>query len=442
MTDSQRRVVYTNPNAKKDNVSPLDKNTKDAERFLENGEFDEVIKSSNRALELGPKRIKPYIFKSIALQRKGKSEDALKCSESAIALADKNKDTEQLAAGHLRRGITLFHLNRIEDSQASINWAEEAGSKDKSLAVWKAKIDKKLQEKSDREEVKISRIPIDALPEEKPATKSSLPPAQKKQPITQTGSSGKKVVEVDDSSEDEDVKAALKEKEQYKQQVNAQAQKSKNLDIDPNNIRKDWFQSSNSVDISLFIKNVPKESAKVDFTAKEAILSFKQPTSGEPFKYTLGPFPYPIDSDSSSFKVFGTKVELSLKKAGPEKWSELTSSGGAATNTTSNESDSTVSLDSMRKALNEPKLPSMNGNKNWDKLAESQLAEDGGEDDENPNAFFEKLYENADEDTRRAMMKSFVESNGTSLSTDWSEVSKQKVETVPPEGMEPKSWKS
>lgn len=41
---------------------------------------------------------------------------------------------------------------------------------------------------------------------------------------------------------------------------------------------------------------------------------------------------------------------------------------------------------------------------------------------------------------RRAMMKSFTESNGTSLSTNWDEVGKGKVETVPPEGVEAKKW--
>ena len=38
------------------------------------------------------------------------------------------------------------------------------------------------------------------------------------------------------------------------------------------------------------------------------------------------------------------------------------------------------------------------------------------------------------------MMKSYTESNGTSLSTNWEEVSKGKVETLPPDGMEAKAW--
>lgn len=38
------------------------------------------------------------------------------------------------------------------------------------------------------------------------------------------------------------------------------------------------------------------------------------------------------------------------------------------------------------------------------------------------------------------MMKSFTESNGTSLSTDWTDVKDRTVETVPPEGVEAKKW--
>lgn len=38
------------------------------------------------------------------------------------------------------------------------------------------------------------------------------------------------------------------------------------------------------------------------------------------------------------------------------------------------------------------------------------------------------------------MMKSFTESNGTSLSTNWDDVKSKKVETVPPEGVEAKKW--
>lgn len=62
---------------------------------------------------------------------------------------------------------------------------------------------------------------------------------------------------------------------------------------------------------------------------------------------------------------------------------------------------------------------------NVDKIIEKELADNEPTDD--VNNFFKKLFGNADDDTKKAMMKSFIESGGTTLSTNWNEVKNKKI---------------
>lgn len=87
--------------------------------------------------------------------------------------------------------------------------------------------------------------------------------------------------------------------------------------------------------------------------------------------------------------------------------------------------------------------------KNWEGITTQILSSEKEKTtDEDPNVggdstlngFFQKIFGDADEDTKRAMMKSYSESGGTTLSTNWEEVSKGKVEVKPPAGSEWKKW--
>ncbi|KAG5543361.1 hypothetical protein RHGRI_016181 [Rhododendron griersonianum] len=87
-----------------------------------------------------------------------------------------------------------------------------------------------------------------------------------------------------------------------------------------------------------------------------------------------------------------------------------------------------------------PSYPSSKPRKvDWEKL-EAQEKEEKLDGDAALNKFFRDIYQDADEDTRRAMRKSFVESNGTVLSTNWNEVGSKMVEGSPPDDMEVKKW--
>lgn len=53
---------------------------------------------------------------------------------------------------------------------------------------------------------------------------------------------------------------------------------------------------------------------------------------------------------------------------------------------------------------------------------------------------FQKIYGSSSEEVRRAMNKSYMESGGTVLSTNWSEIGKDKVAVQPPDGTEFRKW--
>ncbi|CAI9578285.1 unnamed protein product [Staurois parvus] len=79
--------------------------------------------------------------------------------------------------------------------------------------------------------------------------------------------------------------------------------------------------------------------------------------------------------------------------------------------------------------------------RNWDKLVGEIKEEEKTEKLEGDaalNQLFQQIYSDGNDEVKRAMNKSFMESGGTVLSTNWSDVGKRKVDVNPPDDME---WK-
>ncbi|KAI4153098.1 MAG: hypothetical protein L6R39_001668 [Caloplaca ligustica] len=390
--------------------------------------YTDAIASNSQAVDY-------YIKRSTAYTRISPPDHAaaLFDAEIALTLASKRGKRELIIQAQLRRAIALFSLERYGDAKQCFEWVKQMDEKEKSLKIWEMKLDSKLKDLSEHDEkakVAVKQYPNVEVP--------AVPEAKK-----ETNAAAVKPVESTSNGAEQSTAPA-------------------GVQTPANKIRHEWYQTQDTVVVSLFAKGVPKDKATIDIRDRSLSISFPLPT-GSDYDFSLDPLQSKINPSASTAKVMSTKVEFLLKKASAgEMWPKLesevplTDDGKERNSNSSEEIRRAVLAD--RSANSGPSYPtsSKSGPKDWDKVAndltkktkEKKEGEEGGEDglDEDfegadpVNGFFQSLYSRADPDTKRAMMKSYQESNGTALSTNWAEVGKGKVETQPPDGMEAKSW--
>ncbi|XP_039116174.1 protein SGT1 homolog [Dioscorea cayenensis subsp. rotundata] len=214
---------------------------------------------------------------------------------------------------------------------------------------------------------------------------------------------------------------------------------SEQLNLQQNKLkyRHDYYNSTAEVVLTIFAKGIPAERVLVDFG--EQILSVTIDVPGEEAYHFQPRLFGKILPEKSTYKVFASKIEIRLAKAEATAWPSLEFSkekSSAQKRIVSPGVDTT-------KSSTRPSYPSSKNKVNWDKLeaeVKKQEKDEKLEGDAALNKLFRDIYRDGDEDMRRAMMKSFVESNGTVLSTNWKDVGTKKVEGSPPDGMELKKW--
>ncbi|XP_008431308.1 protein SGT1 homolog isoform X2 [Poecilia reticulata] len=191
-------------------------------------------------------------------------------------------------------------------------------------------------------------------------------------------------------------------------------------------VKHDWYQTDSQVIVTVMAKNVPKDGVCVSFSERELSAQI-QMVSGEDCDLHFDLL-HPIVPQQSTFKILSTKVEIKMKKMDAIRWEKLEGEG----------------QESNIKHFNPNEYPtSSHYTHKWDKMVMDISEEEKNEKLEGDaalNKLFQQIYSDGSDDVKRAMNKSFMESGGTVLSTNWGDVGMRKVDVKPPDDVEFKKY--
>lgn len=361
---------------------------------LDNKDYLSAIESYTSAIKENPKAFKAYIKRATAYQRFKNYDRARTDISEAFALAQERGKREELGECYYRLGLIYYSEKLFKLALTNLKNAEKYGCKEPSISTWilKAEADVKRED------------PNYDLNKDMGA----------KQGNETTKNSGKDTVTSTSTSTNPS--------------TNTSTSTSTNIDTINKHaplkvkIRDDWYQTNEEAIITIYAKNVNADTLKISYNERSVSVSFPNGIGSE-YSYNLDPLYSSIDPKQSSHVVKSTKIEITLVKIEKGKWPSLEG------NSDNNESSREQPLEyptSAKKSIN------------WANFNVGD--DDNDESQQNENDFFAKLFKDTDDDTRKAMMKSFTESNGTVLTTDWNDAKGKTFEPSPPEGMEAKKW--
>ncbi len=225
-----------------------------------------------------------------------------------------------------------------------------------------------------------------------------------------------------------------------------------------------WFQTADKVEVAVLAKRLTADRVRVEISDGRLVVEVRPAAGGGGSPGPPGALPapldlalaHPVDASKSGWELLPTKIEVRLAKEAPGVWNALGAggafpapglpAGGVGGGGGAPAGPPSPPHPAAQKETSPPRgtYPSSSAKpKDWAALEKAVAAEEADTPPEGEAALthlFRTLYADADDDTRRAMVKSYQESGGTVLSTNWAEVGKEEVKMTAPEGMEVKKF--
>ncbi|CAF3762745.1 unnamed protein product [Rotaria sp. Silwood1] len=315
---------------------------------------------------------------------------ALKDSNDAIKLDETNIEA------YIHKGVSLYNQNLKEEALQVFVRGLEFDSADEQLKIWQYRCEKELAEQNpvsiavsiEKEKLTTNATPV-----------HPLPPAKIKYSFYQTDSIITIQIPIKSLKKDQVQVHSTDTTINIHTKIPSSGQDYL-LEIDLAYPIDSSRTNFNVTDSNLEIKIYKRQA--IQWTSLDAQSTIAK---AQPANYLLEiDLAYPIDSSRTNFNVTGSNLEIKIYKRQAIQWTSL-------------DAQSTVAKAQPPIPMNRPLVetaPSYPSSsvyaKNWDKLeAEIKRDEKENKDDmDDGNAIFQRLYQDSDENTRRAMNKSMV----------------------------------
>jgi len=219
-----------------------------------------------------------------------------------------------------------------------------------------------------------------------------------------------------------------------------------------------YYQSDSVLTIEILEPNMNENTVHVDFASNKLTVIIER-EGGKKVTVMCGSLYNDINVSKCKLKYKDEKILVKLSKGNKGyEWPKLfgsgkkdsddtsatnNSGGQASTNNDNAPTNTSIPTVDTSQAQNRPYAST----RDWDEIGRNLKKEEEEDNKEDKDGafgrFMQTMYKDADDETRRAMIKSYQTSGGTVLSCDWNEVAKkdyEKNDRVVPKGQEWKTW--